>query len=437
MVRDLIKKFLKETVEEKDLLSKIYNWSGNDRLMKDIWKKVDDGLQLTDDELEYANNFVDDSNFERIELLNVSTNTSLQSLIKKNGIDTYLKLIKRNPSFRALLDEVLKDSVYSVGSPSDSWYKRNLDDLTYLQINFKSNAGEIKWADKTKMTFEDKIEEMKEKCINRDFYGILESEGDDNVWSLLNKVDTNYVNWSELIRDRQKNREIKSGSDASVIQDYFKPRNLSQIRTHGLGEIINSLKKTKGISIDLISYADLDVLEAFLENGEKLSKIITKIQGTTDEGDQIEKNFKDLVRNGYNNEIVRDFSTWGNIVDTTFGIDLVLSHNGTLYATQVKKEESHAVKAFVRKLGIPYLCIYPSSKAQRNRFNFKYISQRNHGNFNQDFKVNQDLSDKGKEFKKEDDVFDYMSWVKKWMKDPSTPMPSKEQYMSWRNAQKD
>jgi hypothetical protein len=44
--------------------------------------------------------------------------------------------------------------------------------------------------------------------------------------------------------------------------------------------------------------------------------------------------------------------------------------------------------AFIKKLGIPYILIYPKSLSQAKKYQFEYISNAKHGNFNAQFNRN-------------------------------------------------
>ena len=119
-----------------------------------------------------------------------------------------------------------------------------------------------------------------------------------------------------------------------------------------------------------------------------------KIRKTTEKGDESENNFAALMKNSTNkvNNVI-EYTTWGNVVDMVFGIDLTANFIDGFRVVQVKSSEGRAKFAFVKKLGIPYLAVFPS--ADKNIYNFNYFSEKNKDNkrsFNEDYiNVNQDV----------------------------------------------
>ena len=228
---------------------------------------------------------------------------------------------------------------------------------------------------------------MINKCENKDFFGILEKNGDEDVWSITNKLDTNYSNWAEMIEEKQKEGLISGSNYDTLILEYFKQRPIDEsITDNELRDKIKDINKKKNISINTFSFAESDIIEAFQdESSPKLKNIFNRLSSTTKEGDYVEENFKKLIT-GFPKyvEDLHDFSSWGNIVDMVFGIDLIVKLNGTEYAVQVKKDQRHAEKAFIRKLGINYVVIYPSGNG---KYYFGYISPKQPGgDFTEDFR---------------------------------------------------
>lgn len=389
-MKELIKKILKEEISQEELFNKISNYYGDDKSIKDLWVKVWRKEPISDTELENAEKFFQEiekserTKKEKKISSRINSVRSLQSEIKKEGIKTYLNLIKTNKKF--LLESLILGSKFRIGSPSDKWYEKNIEDLKKIN-KFKSNAGIITWTDKTKATFHKKIEELIFKCENKDYWGILETEGDKTVWSLLNKVDTNYVNWGLMVEEKYLQNLISGKSDSEVIHKYFKQRPVSEILNPEMMGLLQKTESEKQVKIKTFSLAELDLLESFKDlESIKMKSIFSRISKTTEEGDLVEEKFEELIRNLPENvQNIRNFSTWGNIVDMVFGIDLIATINGKTYAIQVKKNKDHAEKAFIRKLGIPYLVIYPKNKTELKNYNFEFISNNTHGNFNDEF----------------------------------------------------
>ena len=374
-MKELIKKILKEELSQEELFKKILNYYGDDKSIKDLWVKVWRKEPISDTELENAEKLFQEieksekTKKEKNISSRINSTRSLQTEIKKEGIETYLNLIKSNKKF--LLESLILGSKFKIGSPSDKWYETNIDDLEKID-EFDSTAGIITWADKSKATFEEKIDEMIFKCENKNYWGILETEGDKVIWSLLNKIDTNYVNWGSMIEEKYLENLISGKSDSEVIHEYFKQRPVSQILNTEMMGLLQKTESRKQIKIKTLSLAELDLLESFKDlESIKMKSVFSRILKTTEEGDLVEEKFKELLNNLPENvQNINNFSTWGNIVDMVFGIDLTATINGTTYAIQVKKNKDHAEKAFIRKLGIPFLAIYPKNKTELKKYNF-------------------------------------------------------------------
>ena len=244
MMRDLIRRLLKEEVDRMTIEKMVKNYAGNSPFLKDMWVKQErEKENLNNDELNLIQSELEKEGLIKLGkqqintiLPNIKKELTLQSEIKKYGIQTYLDLIKSNKKY--LLESLFGDSKFKIGSPPEGWYKKNIKDLITLKSTFKSTAGEIKWQDKTKSTFEDKINELVKKCVDRDYWGILETESEIDTWSLLNKIDTNYINWGELIKERQENGDLSHGNDKIIIKEYFKQRPVSEaLKNNDLLEI--------------------------------------------------------------------------------------------------------------------------------------------------------------------------------------------------------
>jgi hypothetical protein len=413
-IRKQIKKFLNEIVSEKnrtefnydlfienilteeteriDVEKKLKSYTGDIKILSDLLQKLQKGVYLSDEEIEVAkkeleilqkqkNTMTNTSNISKF----IKSNRELQSKVKSLGIKTYKDLIRTDK--KILLNTLLQNTKFRIDSPNEGWYQRNIDDLEILRSRFKSTVGNIRWSDGSISTFDEKITEMINKCKNKDFFGILEKDGDNDVWSITNKLDTNYSNWAEMIEEKQKEGSISGSDYDALVLDYFKQRPIDEaITDNELRDKIKDFEKKKNISINTFSFAESDIIEAFQdESSPKLKNIFDRLSSTTKEGDYVEENFKKLITAFPRYvEDLHDFSSWGNIVDMVFGIDLIVKLNGTEYAVQVKKDQRHAEKAFIRKLGINYVVIYPSGKG---KYYFGYISPKQPGgDFTEDFR---------------------------------------------------
>jgi len=413
-IRKQIKKFLNEIVSEKnetefnydlfienilteeseriDVEKRLKSYTGDIKILGDLLQKLQKGVPLSDEEIEVAKKELEIFQKQKNTMTNtpniskfIKSNRELQSKVKSLGIKTYKDLIRTDK--KILLNTLLENTKFRIDSPNEAWYQRNIDDLEILRSRFKSSVGNIRWSDGSTSTFDEKITEMINKCKNKDFFGILEKDGDEDVWSITNKLDTNYSNWAEMIEDRQKEGLIYGSNYETLISEYFRQRPIDEaITDNELRDKIKDIKKNKNVSINTFSFAESDIIEAFQdESSPKLKNIFNRLSSTTREGDYVEENFKKLITSFPKYvEDLHDFSSWGNIVDMVFGIDLIVKLNGTEYAVQVKKDQRHAEKAFIRKLGINYVVIYPSGNG---KYYFGYISPKQPGgDFTEDFR---------------------------------------------------
>ena len=388
-IRSVIKRVLLETTERVDIENKLKNYKGDVELLKIFSKKIENNLSLSDEEIELVKKQFNTPPKETITMDKkiskyIHSNKDLQSEVKNLGIQTYKNLIKTNK--KILLNSILENTKFRIDSPNDEWYQRNIDDLTTLGDRFKSSQL-VRWGDGSRSTFNEKIKEMIGRCEKKDFFGILEKDGDNDVWSITNKIDTNYSNWAEMIEEKQDQGLISGKSYQELVSEYFKQRPINEVISDSeLKEKIEKILKRKEVSIKSLSFAEADIIEAFKDEvSPKLKSIFNRLSRTTREGDYVEENFRRLIsnRSGVTNDLY-NFSSWGNIVDMVFGIDLLVNIGGTDYAVQVKKNPNHATTAFVRNLDIEYLVIYPLDEG---KYNFGYLSKKSDGeNFTKKFK---------------------------------------------------
>lgn len=313
---------------------------------------------------------------------------ALNGLMQELGTKTYLDIIRGNKNI--LFSKILENKHIKISTPDETWYKENIDNLKDIKKIFKSSLGEISWRDGDYLTYNEKIDKLIQRCVNKEYVGFIEENADRKVWSILNKIDTNYSNWESMINSRLRipgGGEIDGSNRREVIQNYFKQRPLSDVLPPNRLINFNQYEKNIGTKINTISYAELDLIEAFgKKNSEKLESIYEKIQFTTKMGDELESKFLTHLRNSKKPDLkIIDFSTPGSIVDTAFGIDCAIFINGVWYAVQVKAGESGkdtAKSAYLHKLGINSISIYEKD----NTF-YYYTPSKMSGenNFNKDF----------------------------------------------------
>ena len=145
MMRDLIRKLLKEEVDRMTIEKMVKNYAGNSPFLKDMWVKQErEKENLNNDELNLIQSELEKEGLIKLGkqqintiLPNIKKELTLQSEIKKYGIQTYLDLIKSNKKY--LLESFFGDSKFKIGSPPEGWYKKNIKVLIF--ISFSSSTS--------------------------------------------------------------------------------------------------------------------------------------------------------------------------------------------------------------------------------------------------------------------------------------------------------
>ena len=312
------------------------------------------------------------------------------SLMQNLGTKTYLDIIRGEKN--KLFNRILQDKHFKISTPDEKWYEDNIENLNLIKKIFKSSKGRLSWRDGDYLTFEEKIDSLIERCNRREYVGFIEENEDRKVWSILNKLDTNYTNWESMINNRLMGGYKKTidGSDRTeVINNFFKQRPLSDILPSDRLINFKELEIKLGTNIKTLSYADLDLLETFgKKNSKEFQDIYNTISYSTNIGDELETKFLTYLRNKKDSSLeIIDFSSPGSIVDTAFGIDCAIKLHGIWYAVQIKagsNSKNTAQKSFINNLGINSLSIYERNK----NYEFNYFSptkKEGENNFNEDF----------------------------------------------------
>lgn len=417
-MRDLIKKLLREEVDRKELETKIRRWVGDtddpettDRL-KSIQAKLQLKMPVEDDDYSFFEKFLK----QEVERRKSSTNTmsgkmmrtkqnffnpprDQQNKIVELGRKAYLDLLQTDLSifFNEGFNPTLR---MRIGKPGKAWFRQNLLQLNEFEKNVKPWENNfVNWIEGPAMTIKDKITELKGKMENENWFGIIEKDD----WSILNHLDTNYSFWADEITKRQESGDLPMGSDVTVIESYFTPRRLDSALPKKWQPILEKIKQEKKVNINSISMAHVDLLEKFHEEKEKdFQEMKRKIQFTTTLGETAERNFGELIRN-YPTKVtdIKKYSTWGNVIDMVFGVDMTAKFVDGFRVIQVKNGEGKAKSAFVKSLKIPYLSVYPGKcpetgvRRKKTPYDFLYFSEKNTkevGCFNNDYlNIEQDV----------------------------------------------
>jgi hypothetical protein len=329
------------------------------------------GKILTPKDIEYAESFfnlgelkpqsfevepepMDIQDFE--ERLKLKTN---QKEIVELGTKTYLDLTRGMKKFLINSDKI------KVGKPNKNWINQNISDLEFFRDNLSFTEQKFVFDKKEKRTINEQINFLLERLKKQDFYGVLEKEGDEFVWSILNKINSNYSNWNHMIIQREMKGDLgpKNLSIEQKIKNYFEQTSYNKDDFDVDEETFLYLKR----HADTMSLADLDILEAINSKdeqkkaGQKIDKIISNLKKTTEKGDKTEEQFvKWLIDKGYDLSHIRNFSSPGNLVDITFQTDLLLLGKNGWIPIQVKSSDKYT-KLLSYKIAGACL-IYPQGK---------------------------------------------------------------------------
>ena len=390
----LVKRTIMENNQDDNIEKMIGTYKGENPIIKGLQHKIFGGYDLNNKDIEDAIKIFGDEiefNKPKINILKNEKPKDPNSLLQEKGTETYLDIIRGEKNI--LFNKILTDKHIKISKPDDKWFEDNIRDLKVLKENFKSSKRKIKWIDGETSTFEERIDKFIDRCEKQDYVGFIEENEDRKVWSILNKIDTNYTNWRKMIDDRLKRNDngVSGENQIDIIENYFKQRPLSDVLPGDRLSKFMELQKKLSTNVKTLSFADLDLLEAFgKKNSEKLQNIMNNITHTTNLGNESEVKFLTLLRNAKepNIEIV-DFSTPGNVVDMAFGIDCAVKLNGIWCAVQVKAgkyAKNAAQKSFINYLGLNSISIYERNK----RYQFNYFSPtKTDGDnfFNEDFGI--------------------------------------------------
>ncbi len=336
-MKDFIRYVIREETSD-DVEVQVMGYSGNNPKIQSYKEKIYLGKYLTDKEKDIAKHF-----FMGNEKMNegdfLESLASHKKEIISLGDKTYIQFVRGTKKL------LIKNSSIKVSKPDETWIKTNIDDLQFFRDNLVFSEKRFRFANGT-MSIGDEIEVLLDRLSRRDFVGFIEEDGEKKEWSILNKINSNYTNWYELILDREKQGDLGPNTVPvkDKIRDYFEQQDYSREDAGMTEEEYSSYKRL----FPTLSLADLDIVLSInssrgLENkSEKLSKIIQNLKNSTEAGDNTEKNFIDyLIQKGYGDDRIKSFSSPGNLVDITFQTDLmILGKNGWI-PIQVKSREQY------------------------------------------------------------------------------------------------
>ena len=357
-MREFIKSLLREQEEKYDTLDMLSNYTGNNSKLQDLSTELKVLGKLSNTKIKSAVTQFKKEFYEPTILSSLQFNKQMQSLIMDLGTKAYNDILRSNKRF--LLSDLNK---VKIGTPEREWINRNVSDLRFFKKHIKDTGEKFSFPDRDeKVSISDEVTNLLKLLVKRDFWGFI--EGDE--WSILNKINTNYTNWSKLIAKRDKEGDLGYyESPKDKVANYFKQRPLEEI--HDLSEFNEDQKRIVKKKVPTLSFADEDII-TILRSAESpdtdydFKKMRNRIMSTTDRGDNAENNFVDwLLFNGIPKSDIREFSSYGNLVDITFQCDLMVKFNNKWVPIQVKSSDRNTGSKLLN-YGIGGILVYPAPK---------------------------------------------------------------------------
>lgn len=391
-MRDLIKQIIKEEVQGFDTLQLIRDYEGTVDYMNSLKSQLLKKGTLSQKQIELAIQFFK-TKFYKDSAIYDSLQQHYQKKMKEEGIKAYLNLIKT--SKKDFL-KPSKDYKIIVDKPSKDWVQRNLNDLEFFIDNTIDSPKPHKFEDRIhEATTHQEARSLIHDLKKEKFVGFVEIDGEKKDWSILNKINTNTINWAKMITKRYLNGDLGNGSPGNALHEYFKQNSIVEfypefehLNTHQKDVVSNSAKT--------LSFAEFDIIEAFHHQNDEesemlgidpLSNIINRIKKTTQAGDYSEDKFIEwlVVKKEVPQFDIHSFSSWGNLVDITFQTDLILDLNGVKIPIQVKSSE---VNTRLLNYDIGGIVVFPNKGAEQKRNYGDWLYKRKGGiprSFEEDF----------------------------------------------------
>jgi hypothetical protein len=309
----------------------------------------------------------------------IRENNSLKNKIIDSGIKTYNNLVRSSKG--KLLSVIVNGKVKKmVGSPSQSWVIRNMEDLDEFKRLIKDTGKKHNFPDRIgKYTITQEVNKLLESLEFDDFYGFIE----DGEWSILNRLGSNWSNWAAMLKKRDDMGHLKSDDLESKVYEYFEQRPIEEF----------GVMNKKDIEFnDTLSMAEYDIIYAFVVlskeiKNDELDGIRARLKKTTEKGEHNENEFiKFLSENGITN--IKNFSSYGNLVDMTFQVDLIANINGVSVPIQVKSDEKSATTSKIHQYNFGGIAVWPlPKKSECGKWGYvdKKGSFAKYGSFDEDF----------------------------------------------------
>ena len=233
-MRGFIKSLLKEQEEKYDTLAMLSDYTGNSSKLQDLSRELKATGKLSNTKIKDAVTQFKKEFYEPTILSSLQFNKQMQSLIMDLGTKAYNDILRSNKRF--LLSDLNK---VKIGTPERDWINRNVSDLRFFKKHIIDTGEKFSFPDRDeKVTISDEVTNLLKLLVKRDFWGFIEG----NEWSILNKINTNYTNWSKLIAKRDKDGDLgEYVSPKEKVLNYFKQRPIEEI--HDLSEFDEEQKR--------------------------------------------------------------------------------------------------------------------------------------------------------------------------------------------------
>ena len=362
--------------EVKDLVA---SYTGSDKFIQSLQRTVLIKGTLTPKQFEKAKDFFYKVRKENTSFDLIKNSKHLRKYVVRKGVEAYLDLLKTEKKF------LFSKSETKIKEPSSSWAGKNIEDLRFLydHLNETDRNKVITLMDGTSGVFGDLIEDIIDRLQNNlgSYVAFIDESGD---WSILNKIDTNYSNWADLISEYEIDKKLGEGGPKEKINEFFKVRPVESFFSPEDLKFLREIEEEKNIKIPTMSFAEYSI---FQDSKNSYNKSIKNIKTTSEKGEKEEVNFRGYLyintlfreHPSIKPEDVRDFSSYGNRVDQVFGIDLMvhmlvpIKKKGTVekrwVPIQVKSSKGDAESAYILSLGIGGLSVYRRTQAISG-FNF-------------------------------------------------------------------
>jgi hypothetical protein len=362
-MRDLIKQLLTEDRFRHNTEEKITKYEGSNEFINNLKLRLSVGKKLTQPQIDRAIQIFKKEYWENTVVPEIlKKGSDLKNFVIGKGIETYKNLIRSTKKELLKQKKGVKGKVM-VGKPGDKWIESNINDLIFLRENINDSGKRFKFDNRDyPQTITQEINELLELLEIKDFYGFIEEDGN---WSILNRLGSNFSNWAKEIGKRDKRGDLVGQNPKEKIEDYFKQKNTNDV----LGDLITPNISWFPVQYPTFSFAELDLINSFHEISEddqatKLEKIKKRIKNTTYKGEMVENSFLNhLVSMGIPKSDIKNFSSWGNLVDITFSIDCMVKLDGVWVPIQVKSSESAAADSQILKFDIGGISVFPAPKS--------------------------------------------------------------------------